>query len=120
MQRLALLSGKHSSYSISLIVFIWELSSLKGRPESRHVFSSIPLFYRALHTISSQRYRLAVRRYILELFDIRLNAEIVKELTAYRSIVMAQPPSPRKKGERPLTMIRTIERSYPDGEVCSL
>ncbi|KIJ54571.1 hypothetical protein M422DRAFT_24511 [Sphaerobolus stellatus SS14] len=92
------------------------LVRLKGRPESKHVFSSVPLFYRALHTISSQRYRLAVRRYILELFDITLNAETVRELREYGNTILSQPMSNRReKGERPLTMIRTVEK-YEDGE----
>ena len=38
------------------------------------------MFYRALHVISSQRYRLPVRRYIIDLFNVELNEEVVKKL----------------------------------------
>lgn len=54
---------------------------MKSRPEFRTAFSSISLFYRILHVISTQRYRLPVRRFILELFDISLDASVVKGLT---------------------------------------
>ena len=91
---------------------------LKARPESRSVFVSIPLFYRALHTISTQRYRLPVRRYIFELFDIHLDADVIRALSVYGSAVSSQPAvTQREKGERPLTMIRTIKRSDGDEDV---
>ncbi|KAF8578071.1 hypothetical protein K439DRAFT_1395907 [Ramaria rubella] len=93
------------------------LVRLKARPETRGVFKSISLYYRALHTISTQRYRLPVRRYILELFDIPLDADTVKALSMYGNAVSSQPAAARKeRGERPLTMIRTIKRSDPDEE----
>lgn len=38
------------------------------------------MFYRALHTISSQRYRAPVRRYIIDLFNIELDVDVVKTL----------------------------------------
>jgi rapamycin-insensitive companion of mTOR len=92
--------------------------SLKARPESRSVFTSIPLFYRALHTISTQRYRLPVRRYIFDLFDIHLDADVVRGLSAYGNTVSSQPAATqREKGERPLTMIRTVKRSDGDEDV---
>ncbi|KAF8517336.1 Rapamycin-insensitive companion of mTOR, N-term-domain-containing protein [Gautieria morchelliformis] len=91
------------------------LVRLKARPETRNVFTSIPLFYRALHTISTQRYRLPVRRYIFELFDIPLDAEVVRALSAYGHTVSCQPAMmQRDKGERPLTMIRTVKRTDGD------
>lgn len=43
------------------------------------------MFYRALHVISSQRYRLPVRRYILDLFNIDLDEEVVKRLSEHAS-----------------------------------
>ena len=92
--------------------------SLKARPETRSVFTSIPLFYRALHTISTQRYRLPVRRYIFDLFDIQLDADAVRGLSAYANTVSSQPAvTQRDKGERPLTMIRTVKRSDGDEDV---
>jgi rapamycin-insensitive companion of mTOR len=65
---------------------------MKSKPEYRSVFSSPPIFYRALHNISTQRYRLPVRRYILDLFDIELNAEVVQSLSEY-AISLRAPPS---------------------------
>ena len=43
------------------------------------------MFYRALHAISSQKYRLPVRRYILDLFNIELNEDVVKKLGEHAS-----------------------------------
>lgn len=41
------------------------------------------MLYRALHAISSQRYRLPVRRYILDLFNIELNDQVVRQLAEH-------------------------------------
>lgn len=53
------------------------------------------MLYRALHTISSQRYRMPVRRYVLDLFTIDLDADIARELaqhaTALRLIPSTEP-----------------------------
>ena len=38
------------------------------------------MFYRALHTISTQKFRLPVRRYIFDLFSIELDADVVRQL----------------------------------------
>lgn len=54
---------------------------MKSRPESRKIFSSPSLFYRVLHILSTQRYRLPVRRYILDLFEISLDRAMVRTLT---------------------------------------
>jgi len=56
------------------------LAKLKSRPEYQGVFSSVPVFYRALHMISTSRYRLPVRRYIFDLFDIDLDEDVLREL----------------------------------------
>ena len=53
---------------------------MKARPEFQEAFSSISLYYRILHILETQRYRLPVRRFILELFDIPLDANVLKEL----------------------------------------
>ena len=53
---------------------------MKSRREYRRIFASTTMFYRALHVISSQRYRLPVRRYIIDLFNVELNEEVVKKL----------------------------------------
>ncbi|KAL5482443.1 hypothetical protein ACEPAI_9037 [Sanghuangporus weigelae] len=59
------------------------LAKMKSKSEFRHVFSSPSLYYRVLHMISTQRFRLPVRRYILELFDVPLDVGTVRTLTAY-------------------------------------
>lgn len=53
---------------------------MKAKPEYRAAFSSRTLFYRVLDMLSTQRFRLPVRRYILDLFDILLDANVVQEL----------------------------------------
>ncbi|KAI9458810.1 Rapamycin-insensitive companion of mTOR, N-term-domain-containing protein [Russula earlei] len=56
------------------------LAKLKSRPEYQGVFSSVPMFYRALHMISTSRYRLPVRRYVFDLFDIDLDEDVLRQL----------------------------------------
>src|ERR1700722_18715790 len=64
---------------------------MKSRPEYRSVFTSPSAFYRALHIISTQRYRLPVRRYILDLFTIELNNDVVQALSDYATTLRAPP-----------------------------
>ncbi|KAL5537314.1 hypothetical protein ACEPAF_1137 [Sanghuangporus sanghuang] len=59
------------------------LAKMTSKSEFRHVFSSPSLFYRVLHMISTQLFRLPVSRYILELFDVPLDVGTVRTLTAY-------------------------------------
>lgn len=54
---------------------------MKSKTEFRPVFASPMVFYRVLHMISTQRFRLPVRRYILELFDIPLDTGSVKAIS---------------------------------------
>lgn len=54
---------------------------MKSKPEYRHIFSSPSMFYRALHTISSQKYKLPVRRYIFDLFNVDLDVDVIKQLS---------------------------------------
>ena len=49
------------------------------------------MFYRALHMISTQRYRLPVRRYIVELFNQELGQELVNALNDAKSRLTASP-----------------------------
>jgi rapamycin-insensitive companion of mTOR len=49
------------------------------------------MFYRALHIISTQRYRLPVRRYIVNLFSKELDQELVKKLKDAQSRLKASP-----------------------------
>ncbi|QRV77606.1 STE16 protein [Ceratobasidium sp. AG-Ba] len=53
------------------------IASLRNKPHGRRTFQSVPLFYRALHILGTQRFRLPVRRYVLDLFDIRLDPAVV-------------------------------------------
>ena len=54
---------------------------MKSKPEYRHIFTSPSMFYRALHTISTQKYRMPVRRYIFDLFNVDLDADFVRKLS---------------------------------------
>jgi len=48
--------------------------------QHRAIFSSVSLFYRVLHLLSTQRYRLPVRRYVLDLFDIDLDPDVMASI----------------------------------------
>jgi rapamycin-insensitive companion of mTOR len=56
---------------------------MKSRPEYRQVFASSAMLFRALHIISTSKYRQPVRRYILDLFDLELNGDTVAALAAW-------------------------------------
>jgi rapamycin-insensitive companion of mTOR len=61
------------------------------------------MFFRALHTISTQRYRLPVRRYILDLFNIELDHEVVLSLHDYaKSLRAPSSHAPRRSLIEPL------------------
>ncbi|CCO31383.1 Protein ste16 [Rhizoctonia solani AG-1 IB] len=65
------------------------LSRYKHRPHGRRAFQSIPLFHRALHLLGTQRFRLPVRRYVLDLFDIKLDPTVISlmhELQRHKSL----------------------------------
>ena len=49
------------------------------------------MYFRALHTISSQKYRMPVRRYILDLFDVELDAAMVARLSEYATALRVKP-----------------------------
>ncbi|KAG8729090.1 hypothetical protein FRC10_004304 [Ceratobasidium sp. 414] len=65
------------------------LSCFTNKPHGRRTFQSIPLFYRVLHILGTQRFRLPVRRYVLDLFDIRLDPAVV---TALHEFGQSRPP----------------------------
>ncbi|KAF8895478.1 Rapamycin-insensitive companion of mTOR, N-term-domain-containing protein [Infundibulicybe gibba] len=67
------------------------LARMKSRPEYRAVFTSPSMFFRALHIISTQRYRLPVRRYILDLFNLELCPEVVTTLLECSKSLTAHP-----------------------------
>ncbi|KAI0775530.1 Rapamycin-insensitive companion of mTOR, N-term-domain-containing protein [Trametes elegans] len=76
------------------------LTKMRSKPEYRHIFSSPSMFYRALHTISSQKYRLPVRRYIFDLFNIELDADVVRELGEC-AVTLLAPPVPAAEASEP-------------------
>jgi hypothetical protein len=59
------------------------LAKFKSRTDARNFFSSSVLLHRALHAISTRRYRFPVRRYILELFDIKFSSSVLEELAQH-------------------------------------
>ena len=59
--------------------------------EPRH-FSSLPLFYRALQMVSTNHFVSPVRKFILDLFDLRLDPET---LVGMRSIELSMIRQPR-------------------------
>ncbi|EGN98236.1 hypothetical protein SERLA73DRAFT_169260 [Serpula lacrymans var. lacrymans S7.3] len=97
------------------------LARMKSRPEYKSVFSSPAVFFRALHIISTQRYRLPVRRYIFDLFNIELDNDVVNAL-ADSAISLRAPPSfkqPEAQKSRVVSMFgvgRTRGSSESDEE----
>ncbi|KAF9046606.1 Rapamycin-insensitive companion of mTOR, N-term-domain-containing protein [Panaeolus papilionaceus] len=67
------------------------LSRLKAKPDTRYLFTSPDTLYRALHIISTQRYRLPVRRYIMDLFNQELNEQLIAALTDASQRLKASP-----------------------------
>jgi large subunit ribosomal protein L17e len=49
------------------------------------------MFYRALHLISTQRYRQPVRRYIVELFNQEMDQDLVNALNSAATRLQASP-----------------------------
>ncbi|KAG6916446.1 hypothetical protein DXG01_006774 [Tephrocybe rancida] len=64
---------------------------MKSRPEYRHIFTSPTMFFRALNIISTQRYRLPIRRYIVDLFNLELNQELVMRLKQCATVLKVHP-----------------------------
>lgn len=98
---------------------------MKSRPEYQAAFSSPSLFYRILHILNTQRYRLPVRRYILDLFDVPLNPSMINTLAVIRDSLLQQPStshgSPKVRKEQVTGPMATPERrarrgSESDGE----
>ncbi|KAL6304381.1 Rapamycin-insensitive companion of mTOR, N-term-domain-containing protein [Sparassis latifolia] len=87
------------------------LARMKSRPEYRNIFISPTMLYRALHTISSQRYRLPVRRYIIDLFDVQLDADVVKALSE-RAVSLRLPPSAELLKPPPTQLITGLDRPH--------
>ncbi|KAF8918988.1 Rapamycin-insensitive companion of mTOR, N-term-domain-containing protein [Mucidula mucida] len=87
------------------------LTKMKSRPEHRAVFSSPDMFYRALHIISTQRYRLPVRKYIMDLFNIELDAALVVELQKCDERLKAHPHFKTPKLDNRVSMFGRMGRT---------
>lgn len=83
--KLIYIFGPHEA---SLTVF-FVLSRLKR--QHKRLFTSIPLFYRALHTLSSSHHRLPIRRFLFDLFDVRLSPATVSGLLDAARTLKAEP-----------------------------
>ncbi|KDR82835.1 hypothetical protein GALMADRAFT_88557 [Galerina marginata CBS 339.88] len=81
------------------------LARIKARPDTRGIFSSPEMFYRALHIMSTQRYRLPVRRYIVELFHQEMNQDLV---IALNDAATRLKPSPSYKPPRTDTIRMSV------------
>lgn len=97
------------------------MTRLRTRPHGRRAFQSIPLFYRALHILGTQRFRLPVRRYVLDLFDIRLDPAVVG---AMRDFGQSLPPleedkivTPQIVAPQPKPQASTPASSTPDSHM---
>lgn len=88
---------------------------MKSRPEYHAAFSSPAVFFRALHTISIQRYRLPVRRYILDLFNIELDGDVVREIAETAKALRA-PPSFKQSEAHISRVVSMLGPKHPDGE----
>lgn len=86
---------------------------MKTRPEYRHIFSSPEMYFRALHTISSQKYRMPVRRYILDLFDVELDPVMVARLSEYATALRMTPAQKLVKPP-PMRVVSIVGRPNPE------
>lgn len=98
------------------------LARMKARPEYKHIFSSTSMLYRALHAISNQRYRLPVRRYICELFNVELNADTVKALLEHEKTMRIKPEIMENGNAAPPSRVVSIigrptrQRNFSDSD----
>jgi rapamycin-insensitive companion of mTOR len=72
------------------------------------------MFYRTLHMISTSRYRLPVRRYIFDLFDIDLDGDVLRELDE-SAIELALPVSeaaPPQQNSRVVSVLFAAPRAH--------
>ncbi|KAJ6559137.1 Rapamycin-insensitive companion of mTOR, N-term-domain-containing protein [Mycena vulgaris] len=92
------------------------LARMKSRPEFRSIFSSPAMFFRALHTVSTQRYRLPVRRYIMDLFTIELDAEVVAALSESAKALKAHPSYKPSKESNRVSMFGPLGRPRRSSE----
>ena len=81
------------------------------------MFSSVPMFYRALHMMSTSRYRLPVRRYIFDLFDIDLNKDVLHQLdeSAKGLALPASEAAPTQPNSRVVSVLFAAPRTHASG-----
>ncbi|KAJ4482113.1 Rapamycin-insensitive companion of mTOR, N-term-domain-containing protein [Lentinula aciculospora] len=93
-------------------------SRMKSRPEYRAVFTSPTMLYRVFHTISTSRYRLPVRRYIMDLFNVELDAGVVATMVEASKKLKANPldPPPKTDLNRRLSMFGNLGRHSPESD----
>jgi large subunit ribosomal protein L17e len=89
---------------------------MKSRPEFRAIFSSPVMYFRALHTVSTQRYRLPVRRYILDLFTIELDADVVASISESARALKASPSFKVSKEANRVSMFGPLGRPRRSSE----
>ncbi|EIN12989.1 hypothetical protein PUNSTDRAFT_97994 [Punctularia strigosozonata HHB-11173 SS5] len=89
------------------------LAKMKARPEHRHIFSSPTMIYRAFHILSTQHYRLPVRRYIMDLFEFKLDADMVKSLQEAAESVRLQPSPKDANGKTSQRVMSIFGRPRP-------
>ncbi|KAF8133736.1 Rapamycin-insensitive companion of mTOR, N-term-domain-containing protein [Boletus edulis] len=91
------------------------LARMKSRPEYRSVFTSPTVFFRALHIISTQRYRLPVRRYILDLFNIELDHDVIKAICD-AAVSLRAPPSFKQSEAHISRVVSMLGPKHPGRE----
>ncbi|KAJ7212059.1 Rapamycin-insensitive companion of mTOR, N-term-domain-containing protein [Mycena pura] len=92
------------------------LARMKSRPEFKSIFASPSMVFRALHTVSTQRYRLPVRRYIMELFTVELDAELVAALSEAAKTLKAHPSYKPSKESNRVSMFGPLGRPRRSSE----
>ncbi|EJU03152.1 hypothetical protein DACRYDRAFT_78031 [Dacryopinax primogenitus] len=93
--------------------------------KTRHhkLFSSITLLYRVLHLISTHSYRFSVRKYVLDLFEVRFDPKTVAALRkAASSLQQVGPAEVEQAAPRPRDSLRSRgrTRSISDDEELGL
>ncbi|KIK95059.1 hypothetical protein PAXRUDRAFT_141598 [Paxillus rubicundulus Ve08.2h10] len=91
------------------------LARMKSRPEYRSAFASPAVFFRALHIISTQRYRLPVRRYILDLFNIELDGSVIKAISE-AAVSLRAPPSFKQSEAHISRVVSMLGPKHAGGE----
>ena len=72
------------------------------------------MLYRALHMISTSRYRLPVRRYVFDLFDIDLDGDVLRQLgeLAKALALPASEAAPSQPNSRVVSVLFAAPRTH--------